>query len=83
MDVGQADGRVRVGHKRAPRVFVPGNPDQAQALRALAAGVPRGASGRPRNDVRVRDLVSFALFENIEAFYRQRRHSTLGTRLAG
>jgi transposase InsO family protein len=63
-----------------PRAFcVPPNRDQAQTLRALAAGVPRWASGRPRNDVRVRDPLSFALFEYIEAFYnRQRRHSTLG-----
>jgi hypothetical protein len=76
MDAGRAGAVSEVGRMRARAFCVPYQP---QALRPLAAGVPTSASGHPRNDVRVRDLLSFALFEYIEAFYnRQTRHSTPG-----
>jgi hypothetical protein len=71
---------LEIGRKPAPCVLCSPNRDQARFLRALAAAVTEvEIRGRPRNDVRVRDPLSFVIFECIEAFYsRQRRHYTLG-----
>jgi transposase InsO family protein len=78
MDAGQAEAVFEVGRMHALCVLCTTEP----ARRKLSAPSSRRADAGIRAPTKrrsFRDLLSFALFEYIEAFYdRQTRHSTLG-----